>query len=266
MDTASMLTGQQQQPSLSRFKVSDRITVTRPDLLLMERQVIHVEYLDVPIYSLDWSGSHLLVGSKYGLTRLYTVRCHYGKQQEMVDSVKITQVAEYTASAEDHVITFFLRFPYFDILISVQQMNSVVVPGKCAPNTVIRSVEFASDYSADHVYHAWQPLGGFVQKDEKQQASSRFLTVYYNRVNVWDALNEKVPLSAIAVKYLFFILRSLSLPCCVSVLKFCTGRWRLALLRKLVAPCSAQPTGCGWLRQGAQSDRRQSWYRCVAGQ
>lgn len=73
------------------------------------------------------------------------------------------------------------------------------VPGKYPNNSIIHSVEFASDYSVDLVYKAWQPLGEIGETHEQheqheQQGSSRFLSTMNGWLNTWDALSEEAPL------------------------------------------------------------------------
>lgn len=51
----------------------------------------HTEYLDVPLYSLDWSGSHMLVGAKPTL-RLYATHVTMPEDDH---TSRMTQVAEF---------------------------------------------------------------------------------------------------------------------------------------------------------------------------
>ncbi|KAI9492954.1 WD40-repeat-containing domain protein [Zychaea mexicana] len=146
-------------------------------------QVVHVEYLDIPVHSLDWSGSHLLVSSKQGITRLYAVRGQFKEGQE--DDSKITQAAEYTMPVHD----------------------APVVPGQYPMNSLVKSVRFNANYSDERVYELWQPLTPFstttnvtedqqLQQENESSASSvstEFLTTFMSHINVWDALHEEKP-------------------------------------------------------------------------
>ena len=66
-------------------------------LTIIKKKLVHIEKLDIPIYSLDWCGSQLLVGSKQGITRLYTIRGKLSElyQDQLDNNYKVTQAAEY---------------------------------------------------------------------------------------------------------------------------------------------------------------------------
>ncbi|KAI9317977.1 WD40-repeat-containing domain protein [Dichotomocladium elegans] len=141
-------------------------------------KLLRIEKLDIPIYSLDWSGPHLLVGSNHGLVRLYTLR-----QKE--DKRPFVLAAEYKAPAD--------QMAYMD--------GPLYVQGEYPMNSRIQRVQFAYNYSADYVYRRWQPLGDIPVPDRRDtpDVCSQFLSVFCNRVNIWDAVAEDAPSSSIKV-------------------------------------------------------------------
>lgn len=56
----------------------------------------------MPIHALDWTGSHLLVGSRNGITQLYAVR-HDDNTENML---RLILIAEYTAPPKQVCITW----------------------------------------------------------------------------------------------------------------------------------------------------------------
>lgn len=57
--------------------------------------------MDIPIHALDWTGSHLLVGSRNGITQLYAVR-HDDTTENML---RLILIAEYTAPPKQVCVT-----------------------------------------------------------------------------------------------------------------------------------------------------------------
>ncbi|KAI9253884.1 WD40-repeat-containing domain protein [Phascolomyces articulosus] len=167
-----------------------------PNNIVVDRsrfQLVHVEKLNIPIHSLDWTGSHILVGSKGGITRLYTVHgefneWNYIREEEEAATEgqhknKITHVAEYTMSTS-------------------KVHEAPVLPDKYPMSSVIKSTRFNPTYSDNHVYKLWQPLTPFSNKSmlddtndpqNGKSTSSEFLTTFMSQINIWDASDEKQP-------------------------------------------------------------------------
>ncbi|KAI7847762.1 WD40-repeat-containing domain protein [Circinella umbellata] len=144
-------------------------------------ELVHTEKLDIPIYSLDWSGTHLLVGSKQGITRLYTVRGKFNElyQDQVENEYKVTQAAEYA-------------IPISSVY------DAPLLPDKYPMNSIIKSVDFNSSYSDDRVYKLWEPSIDNIENDEQEQKenihiTTNFLTTFMNQLNIWDALEEGNP-------------------------------------------------------------------------
>lgn len=71
--------------------------------------------MDIPIHVLDWTGSHLLIGSRNGITRLYAVR----HDDNTENKLRLILIAEYTAPTKQVCVNnrMYAMMTYYELVI-----------------------------------------------------------------------------------------------------------------------------------------------------